>query len=99
MKNPVEILIENLEKNSIVTEGVISTNVDGIKYRYDSYILKYENTAYWLRLMFEKASLFVTKNEYNKQFCYDDYSFYFDRSSLKNEKDRKITMKKLVILS
>jgi|688.fasta_scaffold411449_3 hypothetical protein len=99
MKNPVEILIENLEKNCTIKVGTISTAADGTQYRYDSYILKYQNTAYWLRLMFEKASLFVTKNEYNKQFSYGDYSFYFDRSTFKNEKDRKITMNKLIILS
>jgi hypothetical protein len=99
MKTPIEILIESLEKNTVLVEGPISINVDGIKYRYDTYLLKYANTAYWLRLQFEKASLFITGKEYNKSFFYEDYSFNFDRAISKNEKDRKISMKKLVILS
>jgi hypothetical protein len=96
--NAIEILKSELLKHSEVIEGTESVNAEGVKYKYITYRLKYQHTAYFLRLLFEKAAEFVGK-KYATQFFYNDESFYFDRAVMKGNRDGKISYKTLVILS
>jgi hypothetical protein len=91
-------LIDALEKYSDYTEGVVQTNQDGEKYRYDNWILKYRSANNILAALFNKACEENTGNNYSRQFTSGDYSFYFERPEFRGKPNGRITMKKLVVL-
>lgn len=92
-------LIDEIKKHSFYTKGAISTAKDGQKYRYDSYVLKYPNTANWLVQLFEKASEENTGKSYHTQFNHTDkYSFSYDRARFKGMPHGKMSFKELVLM-
>jgi hypothetical protein len=96
MTTSTQKLIQTLESNSVVIEGKISTAKDGVKYRYDMFVLKYENAANWLVSLFEKAVLENGVSKYSTQFISGDYSFHYDRPKFKGTPNGKIKMTKLI---
>jgi len=93
-----EKLIEELIKNSDYSVSEIMTNKDGEKYRYHHWKLKYKSASNWLVKLFEKASTENTGKFYNTNFAYGDYSFYYDRPTLKNRPNGSMSMKKLEVI-
>jgi hypothetical protein len=92
-------LIDEIKKHSFYTKGTISTAKDGQKYRYDSYKLKYPNSANWLVQLFEKASEENTGKSYHTQFNHTDkYSFSFDRARFKGMPHGRMGFKELVLM-
>lgn len=92
-------LIKTLESNSIVIEGKTSIANDGVKYRYDMFVLKYENASNWLVSLFEKATLENGVSRFSTQFICGNYSFSFDRPKYKGQSNGKIQMTKLIELN
>jgi len=98
IKSNTEKLISEIKKHSTITEGRVSTAIDGSKYRYDNYVLKYPSTANWLVNLFEKAAQENNKKNAT-QFSYKDkYSISFQRPKFKGEPNGKIIMSELVEL-
>ncbi len=95
--NPVEKLMTELNKVSIIKEGEIYTNKDGIRYQYVDVQLKYKTTAYYLELLFISAVTYVTGKSHLNRFKYDGYSFYYQTTPLKNEPNGKIEYRYLKI--
>lgn len=92
-------LIEKLLPICSVTNGVETIAKDGKKYRYDTYRLIYNNAAYWLEKMFNKAAEENGKKEYNSQFsCNGILSVHCDKPTFKYQKTGKISFSHLVIL-
>lgn len=92
-------LIDEIKKHSFYTKGTISTAKDGSKYRYDSYKLKYPNSANWLVQLFEKASEENTGKSYHTQFNHTDkYSFSYDRARFKGMPHGRMGFKELVLI-
>lgn len=92
-------LIDEIKKHSFYTKGTISTAKDGSKYRYDSYKLKYPNSANWLVQLFEKASEENTGKSYHTQFNHTDkYSFSYDRARFKGMPHGRMGFKELVLM-
>lgn len=92
----LEKLTTELIKNSNVIEGKISTSIDGVKYQYITYVLKYPHAANWLVKLFENAVKEVTGKNYLTQFHYGNDSYSFDRNPFKGGLNGKIQFKKLI---
>ena len=91
-------LIEEIKKNSFHSYSDIMTNKFGEKYRFQNWNLKYPSATNWLVRLFEKASLENTGKNYNRNFSYEDYSFYYDRPEMKGKLNGTIQMKMLEVI-
>ena len=94
-------LISEMEKHSNVIEGKISKAADGVSYRYDKIVLKYDFCASFLSNLFEKAAVENNASRYARQFNTLDgiYSCSFDRAKFSSERNGKIILSKLVELN
>jgi hypothetical protein len=90
-------LISELAKHSITKVGNVCTAKDGQLYRYDKTELKYNNAAYWLVQLFNKAAE-ENGAKHQKQFFAGNYSFAFDRAKFKGQPDGKIGYTELILL-
>lgn len=101
-KSTTEKLIIELEKHCKLSRGEECINKQGIKYRYDFYVLKYRHTSYWLKKLYVKAMQENGQPWWEKAFTYTSpegmvYSFHFARAVYKGEPDGKIRWSKLII--
>ena len=97
MENTIK-LIETLKKNSFVTEGKICTSsVDGVRYRYDQYVLKYNHCASWLVSLFDKAAKENNATDI-RQFTSGKFSFYCEKAKYVGQPHGKIIFKELIEL-
>lgn len=91
-------LIKALENGITKEIGIESVNADGIKYRYDHYVNKYKSTPYFLETIFRKAVVASGNESYKSTFSDGNFTFHFDRATLKGKPHGNITYKELVIL-
>ena len=97
--NKTEQLIQELKKHSIVKEGRESIGADGVRYRYDSYMLKYPHAAHWMVRLFQNAAEEHGVPKYATQFFVGDkYSLAHDRPPFKGQGNGKMSMSELIIL-
>ena len=90
----------NALSNAMVKElGTESINSSGVKYRYDHYSNKYQNTPYFLATLFRKAVVSVGGRDTQNTFRDGNLFFHFNMATLKGLKHGNITYKELVILS
>lgn len=92
----VEKLISEIRKHGNLYVGEVSFQAkENVYYRYDQTILKYKNTAYWLRLLFEKAAKSVGK-PYDRNIQSGNFSISFDRAKFKGEPDGNMSFSELI---
>jgi len=92
----VEKLVNQLTKHFNYNEGTVYTNKNGVKYRYDTWVLKYPHTEKWLENLFKRAVNDVLGKDFLTEFTWNDYSFNFQRSKFKSEKNGRIFVSKLI---
>lgn len=91
-------LLKALSAHVECVEGKVSTNKDGVKYRYDHYKNRLTTTPYWLELLWNKATTENGKPHATQFHAYGVYSFGFKRAVFKGHKHGNIEYTKLVIL-
>ena len=96
MTTATQKLIQAIKANSIVIIGKTSTAADGTKYRYDNYVLSYENAANWLVDLFSKAAVENGFKKYDKNFNTETISFFWDRPQFINTGNGKIKISELI---
>ena len=84
-------LIDAIKKNSTVKKGTVSTSkVDGVKYRYDTYIFKYPSAFNSLVKKFEDLA------GRKKNLVIGNYSIFYDRPIYVGQRNGNFTMTELV---
>jgi len=92
-----EKLIQTLKQNSNIQYGVVSTTKDGEKYRYVSYRYKNPISPNWLVMLYQKAAA-ENGNWFDTTIFYKDYTFHYDRPTIKNMPNGSMGMKELEII-
>jgi hypothetical protein len=94
-----EQLIQELKKHSNLKIGRESIGADGVRYRYDSYMLKYPHAANWMVRLFQSAAEENGVPRYATQFFVGEkYSLAHDRPPFKGQGNGKMSMSELIIL-
>ena len=98
-KEHTDNLIKALVKYSNYHKGVVRTNNDGEKYRFDKYLLKYKSANNFLVQLFKKAAVENGFDDYVVTFnSGDEYYFSFKRPKFRGQPNGTMDMQKLVIM-
>jgi len=94
-----EKLIQSLKQHSNLKRGKESLGADGVRYRYDLYILKYPHAANWLVQLFQSAAEENGVSKYESHFfALEKYSIAHTRPPFKGQGNGKMQMSELILL-